>query len=369
MNDTATVSLMVTDIVGSTRMRTGRGDGPAKRLVDAHNALVREEIRRHSGSEIKTIGDSFMVAFDSARKAVDCAIGVQQAVAEHNVVHPAAAVQVRIGINTGECIRDGADLVGSAVDAAFRIALRAEGGQILVSELARGVIGYAAEFQFVEAGRRKLKGFPHYWRLYTVPWARQPAALSWETVTMLVNDIQGSTGFFERLGDEGGMEIVRACGVIVRAQVAAAGGSIEKGIGGDGFIMTFTDPMVALMCASAIQSGLAAYNNEHAGTPLRVGVGVHTGPVVHEADDIFGIAVITAFRVGGAARGGEVVVSDATRRLLPDSLRFGEPRIVEIMGRTDRAAGMSRCISAYCYEGQAADGTLGHTAGGLRPGS
>jgi class 3 adenylate cyclase len=177
MTSTATVTVLFTDVVGSTSMRTGRGDAAAHEVIHAHNELVRQQIAQHSGQEVKTIGDSFMVAFASARKAVECAVAVQRALEEHNRRHPDQEVQVRIGLNTGEAIREEGDLFGSAVDAAARIIAKAEGGQILVSEAVRAVIGSAKDLQFVDRGRFRLKGFPERWRLYEVAWQEEGAAV------------------------------------------------------------------------------------------------------------------------------------------------------------------------------------------------
>jgi tetratricopeptide (TPR) repeat protein len=82
-------------------------------------------------------------------------------------------VQVRIGLNTGEAIQEEADLFGEAVDAAARIMAKAEGGQILVSETVRAVIGSAKDLQFVDRGRFRLKGFPERWRLYEAAWRKE----------------------------------------------------------------------------------------------------------------------------------------------------------------------------------------------------
>ena len=173
MTSTATVTVLFTDVVGSTSLRTGRGDAAAQEIIHAHFDLVRQQIEQHSGQEVKTIGDSFMVAFASARKAVECAVAVQRALEEHNRRHPDQEVQVRIGLNTGEAIREEGDLFGSAVDAAARIIAKAEGGQILVSEVVRAVIGSAKDLQFVDRGRFRLRGFPERWRLYEVVWRKE----------------------------------------------------------------------------------------------------------------------------------------------------------------------------------------------------
>src|SRR3990170_5631492 len=98
-----TVTVLFTDVVGSTGLTTSRGDEAARDVLRAHEELVREQVQEHDGREVKAIGDGFMVAFGSARKAVACAIGIQRALEEHNSGQPSGdRVRVRIGLNTGE---------------------------------------------------------------------------------------------------------------------------------------------------------------------------------------------------------------------------------------------------------------------------
>jgi len=170
MTSTTTVTILFTDVVGSSELRTSRGDESAHKIMEAHFDLVRHEIEQHSGREVKTIGDSFMVVFASARSAVNCAVSVQRALAEHNRENPEQQVRVRIGMNTGEAIEKDGDLFGSAVDAAARIMSKAAGGQILLSDHTRGVIGAAKDVTLVDRGPFWLKGFPERWRLHEVLW-------------------------------------------------------------------------------------------------------------------------------------------------------------------------------------------------------
>ncbi len=166
----STVTILFTDVVGSTSLRTSRGDAAAQQIMRAHFDLVRQQIERHSGQEVKSLGDGFMVAFTSARQAVACAVSVQEAMCEHNRRRPDDAVEVRIGLNTGEAIHEGGDWFGAAVDAAHRIAAKADRGQILASDTVRSVIGPATDIRFADRGRFRLKGFPERWRLYEVEW-------------------------------------------------------------------------------------------------------------------------------------------------------------------------------------------------------
>jgi class 3 adenylate cyclase/tetratricopeptide (TPR) repeat protein len=172
-----TVTVLFTDVEGFTDLTTRRGDEAAQGILRAQRELVRQQVERHSGHEVKSLGDGFMVAFASARRAVACAAGIQRALEKHNRRQPPdQQVQVRIGLNTGEVIQEEADLFGEAVNAAARIAAKAKGGQILVSETVRGVMGRAKDVELVDRGRFRLKGFPERWRLFEVVWQEEAAA-------------------------------------------------------------------------------------------------------------------------------------------------------------------------------------------------
>jgi class 3 adenylate cyclase len=172
-----TVTVLFTDVEGSTDLTTRRGDEAAQEILRAQRELVRQQVERHAGHEVKSLGDGFMVAFASARRAVACAVGIQRALEKHNRRQPPdEQVRVRIGLNTGEVIQEEADLFGEAVNAAARIASKAKGGQILVSEAVRAVLGRAKDVELVDRGRFRLKGFPERWRLFEVVWQEEAAA-------------------------------------------------------------------------------------------------------------------------------------------------------------------------------------------------
>jgi class 3 adenylate cyclase len=118
-----TVTVLFTDVVGSTDLTTRRGDEAAQEILRAQRDLTRQKVEENSGHEVKSLGDGFMVAFASARKAVACAVGIQRALEEHNRSQPLdEQVLIRIGLNTGEVIQEEADLFGETVNAAARIA-------------------------------------------------------------------------------------------------------------------------------------------------------------------------------------------------------------------------------------------------------
>ena len=175
------VTVLFTDIEGSTALAQRLGDKPYHALLAEHNRILREQVARHGGHEVKSMGDGFMVAFASAARALSCAVDIQKAFAAYNaerasaraepVEAPAEApINVRIGLNTGESIEKAGDYFGTAVTLAARIAARAQGGQVLVSEVVRTVGGSLAGVEFRDAGRKQLKGIKGRQRLYEVVW-------------------------------------------------------------------------------------------------------------------------------------------------------------------------------------------------------
>jgi hypothetical protein len=128
----------------------------------------REQAKRHSGVEVKSQGDGFMLAFASARNAVRCAMGIQLALAERDSSGP--ELRVRIGLHTGEPVREAEDFYGKAVILAARIAGEARGSEILVSSLVRELTESTGEFSFEAATDAELKGLSGMHRLSAVRW-------------------------------------------------------------------------------------------------------------------------------------------------------------------------------------------------------
>jgi DNA-binding SARP family transcriptional activator len=170
------VTILFTDVEASTDLRTRHGDETAQQLLRGHEELVRDQVRAHEGIEVKALGDGFMMAFGSARRALACAVAIQRALADRRLDLP--DVKVRIGVNTGEVVLQGDDLYGQAVHAAARIAARADGGEIVVSEIVKQLVGSTPDVTFVDRGRQQLKGFPERFHLFEVVWAEdEPASL------------------------------------------------------------------------------------------------------------------------------------------------------------------------------------------------
>ena len=166
-------TILFTDMEGSTTLTQRLGDAKAQEVVRTHDRIVRDALKACSGSEIKHTGDGFMASFSSATKALECAIAMQRAFAEHNesAVEP---IRVRIGLNAGEPIAEDEDLFGTAVILAARIAAKAEGGEIVVSDTVRGLVA-GKGFLFSDRGDVVLRGFEDPVRLYEVRW-REDAA-------------------------------------------------------------------------------------------------------------------------------------------------------------------------------------------------
>ncbi len=162
-------TILFTDIEGSTALTQRLGDAKARELLREHERMVREALKAHGGSEVKTLGDGFMASFSSATKALGCAIAMQRAFAERNK-SAEEPINVRIGLNAGEPIAEDEDLFGTAVNLAARICGHAEAGQILapvvVRELAAG-----KQFLLADLGETALRGFEDPVRLYEVRWS------------------------------------------------------------------------------------------------------------------------------------------------------------------------------------------------------
>ena len=175
------VTVLFTDVEGSTDMRTRLGDEAADELLRTHEEIVRERVAKNSGREIKALGDGFMVAFTSPRRAISCAVEIQRALDDRNRNDPGRELRVRIGINAGEVTEKAGDLFGAAVNAAARIAGKARGGQILVANVVKDLAGMRPDLSYVDRGLFWLKGFPERWRLFEV--LRQAAGPAQELAT------------------------------------------------------------------------------------------------------------------------------------------------------------------------------------------
>ncbi|MDH3679304.1 MAG: FHA domain-containing protein [Acidimicrobiia bacterium] len=171
IGDEGTVTIVFSDIENSTVRATSLGDESWLRALDVHNRIVREQLRKHGGREIKSQGDGFMLSFDSARRAVMFAIDTQREMTQRRITEPSWDLTIRIGVHTGEAVRtaDG-DLYGRHVIIASRIADHASGGEILVSSLVRELTSGKIDLHYDLGRTVDLKGIGHQ-TVHRVAWS------------------------------------------------------------------------------------------------------------------------------------------------------------------------------------------------------
>ena len=136
MSSVETVSVLFTDLVGSTGLASRMGPAAAEELRREHFSLLRDAIEATSGREVKNVGDGLMVVFPSAAGAVDCAVGMQQRIEQRNR-RAEDQLGVRIGISLGDADCEEGDYFGTPVVEAARLCNAASGGQILTVALVR----------------------------------------------------------------------------------------------------------------------------------------------------------------------------------------------------------------------------------------
>jgi class 3 adenylate cyclase len=152
------VTILFTDIENSSALNERLGDERWFELLSAHNSIVRDCIREHGGYEVKSQGDGFMIAYPSARQGLQCAIDLERQLASAGHRGLSEPLRVRIGLNTGEAIREGDDFYGRSVSLAARLGERADAGEILASSIVRELVGDSEEIRFEDAGEVELKG-------------------------------------------------------------------------------------------------------------------------------------------------------------------------------------------------------------------
>jgi class 3 adenylate cyclase len=153
-----TVTILFSDIEGSTVLNERLGDVRWLELLREHNRVIREQVGECGGFEVKAQGDGFMLAFPSARRAIQCALAIQEAMERELGSHPDGPIRVRMGLHTGEAIREESDFYGKNVVVAARIADVATGGEVLVSSVVKALTESAGDLEFSEAREVELAG-------------------------------------------------------------------------------------------------------------------------------------------------------------------------------------------------------------------
>ena len=170
-----TVTFLFSDIEGSTRLLAGLGTGRYAEVLEEHRRLLREAFGRHGGYEVDCEGDAFFVAFQAAGEAVAAAAAAQQLLAAHT--WPAGCeLRVRIGLHTGEPLLAPPKYVGMDVHRAARVMAAGHGGQLLISQATRDLVGDA--FELIDLGSHRLKDLSAAERIYQIGGGEFPALRS-----------------------------------------------------------------------------------------------------------------------------------------------------------------------------------------------
>jgi class 3 adenylate cyclase/esterase/lipase len=158
--DRELVTVMFTDIVGSTERAVAVGDRRWRELLDGYVGLARRQLERFRGREIDVAGDGLFAIFDGPARAIRCACTIRDAVRQLDL-------QVRAGLHTGECEVAGSKVSGIAVHTGARVAAAARPQEVLVSATVKDLVA-GSGIQFDDRGSHALKGVPGDWRLFAV---------------------------------------------------------------------------------------------------------------------------------------------------------------------------------------------------------
>jgi class 3 adenylate cyclase len=165
-------TILFTDVAGSTALLERLGEEPWFRLIRAHDALLRRLAEEHGGIVVKSQGDGFMLAFTSARAALGFAVATQRAFQDGSAIGADEPLRLRIGMHSGYVLEDASDFFGKSVVLAARIADRAGGGEILVSDAVRRYTERDPVFSFRDMGEIRFKGLNDPYRVHAVTWTQ-----------------------------------------------------------------------------------------------------------------------------------------------------------------------------------------------------
>jgi class 3 adenylate cyclase len=153
-------TVLFTDIVDSTARSAAVGDGAWQEVRQSHDAIVRANLDRFRGREVKTMGDGFLATFDGPARGIGCATTIAVD------VRP-LGIEIRAGLHTGEIAFEGDDIAGIGVAIGARVGAKAAASEVLVSQTVKDLV-VGSGLTFEDAGEHELKGVPDRWRLYRV---------------------------------------------------------------------------------------------------------------------------------------------------------------------------------------------------------
>ena len=164
-----TVTMLFTDLVGSTALLSRVGEERSEELRREHFALLRDAMEKSAGREVKNLGDGLMIVVPSAADGVACAVAIQQAFEQRNR-QASEPMLIRVGVSLGDADVEDGDYFGVPVVEASRLCGKAEGGDILVTDVVRALAGSRGGFDFVSVGELELKGLDHPVEACRVAW-------------------------------------------------------------------------------------------------------------------------------------------------------------------------------------------------------
>jgi class 3 adenylate cyclase/pimeloyl-ACP methyl ester carboxylesterase len=156
--DRMLATILVTDLVGSTRLASELGDRRWREVLDRHDEIVKAELARYRGQVIRSTGDGILAMFDGAARAVRCAVAIRAALLPQGL-------HVRAGLHTGEVELRESGPDGIAVHIAARVGELAAGDEVLVSQTVKDLT-VGADLAFEPRGSHTLKGVPGDWQTY-----------------------------------------------------------------------------------------------------------------------------------------------------------------------------------------------------------
>ena len=225
-----TVTVLFTDLVGSTALLSSLGEEAGDELRRAHFGALRDAIARSDGEEVKNLGDGLMVVFTSVADAVGCAVQMQQGIDAYNVRSDLAPLAIRVGLSIGEATKDEGDWFGTPVVEAARLCARAEGGQILATELVRALAGTRRGHRITSRGVMELKGLPEPLPVCEVSWERAVPGPDLGRIPLPTRlELPHALGFFGRVAEREALEAAWKRAVAGERQVALLAG--EPGMG------------------------------------------------------------------------------------------------------------------------------------------
>ena len=166
----ATRTFLFSDLRDYTRFVEQHGDAAAATLITAYRRIVRTEVARHEGAEVKTEGDSFYVVFNTTGSAVSCAAAVLREADGYSRERPDRPMLIGAGIHAGEPVPHEGQFVGTAVIVAARLAQNAAAGELLVTDVVRALLPRSLTLPMTERSGLVLKGIEQQPRVYTVDW-------------------------------------------------------------------------------------------------------------------------------------------------------------------------------------------------------